>query len=683
MSTNPPQKRCTHCGTANRRDAQFCSSCGKPLEDAGPDRFVGRLISQRFRIDAPIASGGMGEVYRARHIELHQNVAVKFLHRRFADDEEIAARFFNEARSACRVKHPLAVTIYDFGRLDDGTLFLVMEFVEGISLTRFIKREGALQPAVALRIATQLAEALSAAHRQGVVHRDVKPDNIMIVEAESGHHSIKVLDFGIAKMLDDENSRGLTQTGTTFGTPEYMSPEQAAGQEVDARSDIYSLGLVVYAMLAGRPPFVGQNKLGLLQRQINEAHAPITRAARYPINDDLGRLVDDLLAKDPAARPQTMDAALARLEALRTAVVAMGPPREARRPATGAGAAAQTPILSHRGRAPVQESLSFDDARPDTGGYELGDAPIPSGRSAVDAFEIGAASGDGEGPTGGFTGAFDVELHTERSMPPLRDSRTGLIVSVSVGALVVAAIIGVVFQMSRAGQTLTSQPEAGAEGSGAIVASAAAEASGSAADGSAVAAADGAGVPGAVPAGEPAPAPAVEPTPAAATPAVAPAPEAAPPPAPTPAAAAAAPAPVATPSPDAERARQALESLRRGDDAGAREVLAALVGDGPVPEQGDVAELARQLNRLDTLQRAVERHLEERACVRADEGVVNIRENISLTIAQRYYGRLDECRTATRAAARAEPSRGTSPAPARPEPAREPSGGRVRPPSEL
>ena len=178
---------CAACGNSVEDGALFCPHCGEGISYKVPDvdPFVGRMVSQRYTVVQRLARGGMGEVYLARHAELNQRVAVKFLHRRFDDDEEFATRFFNEARSACRVNHPYAVSIYDFGRLEDGTLYIVMEFVEGISLKDLIQRERKLSPSVAIRVARQASEVLSSAHAQSIVHRDVKPDNIMVMEPPS------------------------------------------------------------------------------------------------------------------------------------------------------------------------------------------------------------------------------------------------------------------------------------------------------------------------------------------------------------------------------------------------------------------------------------------------------------------------------------------------------------------
>ena len=305
---------CLHCQGRLEPGARYCPHCGKAAPNDVADPYIGHIVSQRYRIESRIAKGGMGEVYKARHLEMNQAVAVKILHRRFAEDDIVAQRFLNEARSACKVRHPMAVSIYDFGRLSDGSLFLTMEYVNGLTLSEFILRNGPLEPVPAIRIAMQLCEVLASAHAEQVIHRDVKPDNIMIFEGAGGRMSIKVLDFGIAKMLDDDQSRSMTQAGTAFGTPEYMSPEQASGARVDIRTDIYATGLVMYAMLAGDPPFTGSNKLGLLQRHITEKPAPIQQRSKHSVPDALAGIVHRALSKNPADRPQSMEAFLSELD---------------------------------------------------------------------------------------------------------------------------------------------------------------------------------------------------------------------------------------------------------------------------------------------------------------------------------------------------------------------------------
>lgn len=305
----------------------MCEQCGgalapdRPKTPTGasePGRYLGRMISQRYRVVERIARGGMGEVYVAEHAEMQQLVAVKFLHKRYAHDESFAARFFNEARYAAQVTHPNAVALYDFGRLDDGTLFIVMEYVRGESLSRVVRGQGMIPVPMALRVASQIAEVLASAHEKRIIHRDVKPDNIMLVQGVGGRVSVKVLDFGIAKILDDEDGHH-TEPGIMFGTPEYMSPEQALGHVYDHRVDVYALGLVMYYMLAGNPPFSGANKMAVLQAQVREQAPPLERSAKQPVPKRLVRFIDRMLSKNPHDRPADMVEVLQELDAIQAA----------------------------------------------------------------------------------------------------------------------------------------------------------------------------------------------------------------------------------------------------------------------------------------------------------------------------------------------------------------------------
>lgn len=313
-------------------------------------RYIGQMISQRYRVVERLARGGMGEVYVAEHVEMRQLVAVKFLHRRYAHEESFATRFFNEARYAAQVTHPNAVALYDFGRLPDGTLFIVMEYVRGEALSRVVRSQGMISVPMALRVASQIAEVLASAHEKRIIHRDVKPDNIMLVQGVGGRVSVKVLDFGIAKILDDEDGNH-TEPGVMFGTPEYMSPEQALGRPYDHRVDVYALGLVIYYMLAGAPPFSGTNKIAVLQAQVQQQAPPIERVARQPIPKALARIVARMLEKDPEQRPSSMGEVLHELDALQQGVVVEEPlklaPAKPQDAAPARGTDAFSPSAAH------------------------------------------------------------------------------------------------------------------------------------------------------------------------------------------------------------------------------------------------------------------------------------------------------------------------------------------------
>jgi eukaryotic-like serine/threonine-protein kinase len=264
------------------------------------DPLVGTVIAERYRIDRKLGEGGMGAVYKGEHVLMQKPVAIKVLHREMTVMGEVVKRFEREAIAAGRIDHPNVATATDFGKLDDGSFFLVLEYVPGKPLADVIAAEGALGSDRALSIGRQVAAALSAAHAAGIVHRDLKPDNVMLIEKGGMADFVKVLDFGIAK-LDASGGKALTQVGSVFGTPQYMSPEQAQGKTVDARADLYALGLVIYEMLAGHPTFESEELVGLLTAQMVQPPPPLPAS----VDPAVSALVMKLLEKDPGARIQT------------------------------------------------------------------------------------------------------------------------------------------------------------------------------------------------------------------------------------------------------------------------------------------------------------------------------------------------------------------------------------------
>ncbi len=264
---------------------------------------IGTIVCGRYRVESRIATGGMGEVYRAQHVELEQPLALKIMRNEFSNDAEFAQRFKREAISSTRIGHEHIVSVIDFGKTDDGRLFSVMEFLEGDTLSALIKENGVLPEWRARKIAAQAADALAAAHAQGIIHRDLKPDNVMILQKPGRPDFVKVLDFGVAKMSDSAKSSGDTSMGYIVGTPQYMSPEQSAGLVVDGRTDIYSLGLILYEMLNGRPAFQGQTPSISMAMQMMEPPPPF---GPYPRSDEVENLVLRMLSKQPEMRPQTM-----------------------------------------------------------------------------------------------------------------------------------------------------------------------------------------------------------------------------------------------------------------------------------------------------------------------------------------------------------------------------------------
>jgi hypothetical protein len=252
------EKICPTCGTEYPANERFCQRDGTALRSQGGGTdLVGSIIGERYHVLKKLGEGGMGQVYLAEHVKMGRKSAVKVMNPGMVHDADAISRFNREAANASRINHPNVAGIYDFGETSDGLIYLAMEFIEGESLTSLVETCGALAPARAAEITRQAADGLAVAHDMGIVHRDLKPDNIMIAKNRDGSDCVKVVDFGIAKAAGAENQK-VTKTGLVVGTPEYMSPEQLAGDKLDGRSDIYSLALVAFNMLTGKLPFDGE-----------------------------------------------------------------------------------------------------------------------------------------------------------------------------------------------------------------------------------------------------------------------------------------------------------------------------------------------------------------------------------------------------------------------------------------
>ena len=299
---------CRVCGHRFSSDGRFCPFDGEPLStssdwDPSLDPLIGTVIDNRYEVLSVLGEGGMGIVYAARHRALGKRFALKALRKDLASDGEIAARFIQEARTAASVSHPGLVEITDFGKLPGGQPFFVMELLEGQSLAALIRRGGPIPAARAVNIIRQISEALGAAHDLSIVHRDLKPDNIHVSTDDAGRDRVKIVDFGLAKVI---GASRLTRAGMVFGTPHYMSPEQAMGEPTDHRADIYALGVVMYEMFTGRVPFEADSYMGVLTKHMYMAPTPLSQIAGTEKLAALEDLTLRCLEKKPDHRYATL-----------------------------------------------------------------------------------------------------------------------------------------------------------------------------------------------------------------------------------------------------------------------------------------------------------------------------------------------------------------------------------------
>ncbi len=336
-------KVCPNCAAQFADAFAVCPTDGATLRAADPGGdFIGTIVADRYVITEVLGEGGMGKVYRARHVRLPREAAIKVLHPRMVQDPAAVARFDREAANASRIDHENVVRVFDFGETQDGLVYLAMEFVAGQNLKDLVEKEGPLPLARAASFVRQVADGLDAAHRLGIVHRDLKPDNILVVRDERGVERCKIADFGIAKAIGS-GEKSLTQTGFVIGTPEYMSPEQLLGEEIDHRSDVYALALVAYQCLTGETPFDSKTPdRGMMARLTNQprALADLRPAQAWP--KDVQQVLNKGLDRERAKRYESAGQFAAALERAMTSPVAVATPTPVK----------ATPIVE-RARTPV------------------------------------------------------------------------------------------------------------------------------------------------------------------------------------------------------------------------------------------------------------------------------------------------------------------------------------------
>jgi serine/threonine-protein kinase len=433
-------------------DALFCAACGAPVAPAadGADPHLGRVFRGSYLVQQRIGAGGMGQVYKAMHVTLDVPVALKILKSALLADSTVVQRFYREARAASRLRHPNVISVTDFGQDEDGTLFMVMEYVNGRSLASVIAEDFPIAERRVVHVGAQILAALEEAHEARILHRDLKPENVMVEARRDDPDAVKVLDFGIAKVQapDGRQQSQLSQAGLVCGTPGYMSPEQWSGEELDARSDLYAVGVILYEMLAGRLPFDWQTVADLFKAQLSALPPPPSvRRKERAVSPDLEAVVMRALAIDRADRFAT--AAEMRQELL-SCIVAADPV------GTSGEGPSGTVVLPRAGR-PTPRNRTPTPAGRATPGGTAGRA-TPAGPQATVVRPRSGGSSAGRGGSGANLArapareprheADDPEVEeVEGTEPPAPSPRrAGLWIAAGVVAVAIVAGVVVLFR---------------------------------------------------------------------------------------------------------------------------------------------------------------------------------------------------------------------------------------------